>query len=155
MMRWICIAGLMALVIAALISGCGSQSSPIVTDAQFARDLLDALYAGSLTPLQASLDPPFMRGMPDPVTAAVGTLLYDQFGAASGLAFQSSGRPNQLALEAVWDVSAQKRDFQMKVSFQDGMAAGVWLRPSPTEDWSPLPMAGIEYGRGGRLPAGW
>ncbi len=146
---------LFAFAVAAVICGCGGGTPAIVTDPQFARDALDAVYAGSLTPVRSSLDPRFQEGMPDRVTASTGTLLTDQFGAVTGLQFQSTGKADPLVLEAIWTVKGAGRDFEMKLWFHKAKLSGIWFRPSPAQDWGPVPQIGVEYARQNKLPLGW
>jgi len=135
--------------------GCGGGAPGIVTDAGFARDVVDAVYAGSLAPVRGSLDPIFERAMPDSVAAAHGALLTDRFGAVAALQFQSTGQPNPSVTESIWELRAQGRDFEMKLWFHEEKLSGIWFRPSPAQEWAPVPQVGVEYSRQGKLPAGW
>jgi hypothetical protein len=138
-----------------LASGCGSPAPDVVKDAEFARDVLDAVYAGSLAPLESSLDPVFAHAMTDQTTAATGTLLTDQFGAVKDVQFQSMQEANPAVIEAVWTVAADGTDFEMMLWVHKGKLSGIWIRPSPAQDWGPVPQIGVEYTRHQRLPAGW
>ncbi len=146
------------LAFAVVVCGCARRPPPGggVSPAP-APQLLGCIYAGSLAPVQASLDPPLRRAMSDKVTASNAALLRDEFGAVRGVTLQSSGmaKGNRLAAESVWTVTGTKRDFQMKVSVYDGRVSGVWFRPSPAQDWGPVPMIGWEYTMRKRKPAGW
>lgn len=143
----------LALLLAAL--GCGSRTPAIVTDPEFARDVLDAVYAGSLTPLKDSLDPIFQHAMPDDVTAATGAFLTDQFGAVEDVRFQSMREANPAVIEAIWTVEADGRDFEMMLWVYEEKLSGIWFRPSPDQEWGPVPQIGVEYTRHQKLPEGW
>jgi hypothetical protein len=138
-----------------LAPGCGSPAPDVVKDPQFARDVLDAVYAGSLAPLKDSLDPVFAHAMTDQTTAATGTLLTDQFGAVKDVQFQSMQEANPAVIEAVWAVAADGSDFEMMLWVHQGKLSGIWFRPSPDTEWGPVPQIGLEYTRHQRMPAGW
>jgi len=138
-----------------LLYGCGSRTPPVVTDPSLARNLLEAVYAGSVSPLAESLDPTFQRGMPDVATAGTAALLREQFGPVKAVELKSTGRANPLALEAVWAVAAEKSSFEMKLWFHEGKVSGVWFRPSSAQEWGPVPMIGVEYVRRNQKPVGW
>ncbi len=142
---------LCTLVVLLLVGGCGG-GAPALTATE-ARQALDAIYAGSLAPL--SLEPVFQRGMSDAVTGETAMLLRDQFGAVKDVQFQSSGKANPQVTEAIWTVTAEKRNFEMKIWQVDGQISGFWFRPSSAQEWGPVPMIGVDYARRKRLPAGW
>ncbi len=144
----------LALVVAAgvFMCGCGGDSS--IEDPVLARSLLDAIYAGSMTPVQDSLDPMILRGMSDWVTAGTGSLLRDSFGEVSGLAFESSGEESG-PTKATWTVKATRGRYEMQIWHWQGKVSGFAFRPSSAQEWGFVPQIGVEYSRRGTKPVGW
>ncbi len=150
---------LIVVVLIVAVGGCGgSNTSTDTTDAEliFARNLIDALYTGSLSHLANSLDPVLLRGMPDRVTTGVSALLLEHFGEVGDLRLQSRRTVQQNWTETVWTVSAEHRSFEMKLTWNsEGRVSGIWLRPSSAQDWSPTTQIGVDYARREKHPPGW
>ncbi len=146
--RW----SIVVLAAAVLVCGCGGNAA--VKDEALARDLLDAIYSGDMVPMQDSMHPMMMRGMPDWVTVGAGQLLRDSFGDVRGLQFDSVVKEGG-GEKGVWNVSATRRSFQMMIWFYEGKVSGFSFRPSGSQTWADVPQIGVEYSRAGRKPAGW
>ena len=140
-----------------LMCGCGRASSiqdPVLADPVLARSLLDAIYAGSMTPVQDSIDPTLLRGMSDSVTAGTASLLRDNFGEVSGLAFQASEK-GPGPMKATWMVRATRGSYEMQIWHWQGKVSGFAFRPSSAQQWGLVPQIGVEYSRRGKKPMGW
>ena len=134
-----------------LMCGCGRGSSiqdPVLADPVLARSLLDAIYAGSMTPVQDSIDPTLLRGMSDSVTAGTASLLRDNFGEVSGLAFQASEK-------GPGPMRATRGSYEMQIWHWQGKVSGFAFRPSSAQQWGLVPQIGVEYSRRGKKPMGW
>ena len=119
-----CLAAL-ALVIC-LASGCSLFQNK---DEKFARSVIDAVYAGSLSSIQDSLTPQ-MQAAPPQMIAAQGAGLSQKFGPVKSLALKSSepapGFPDLTV--KTWTVTAERGSFDMKlVMNKDGKLAGLWF----------------------------
>ena len=144
--RWL----IVLLTAVVLASGCGGN--PSVKDEALARNLLDAVYDGSMITVQDSMHPMMLRGMADWVTAGTGSLLRDTFGDVKGLQFDSVEGGGK---QGVWNVSTTRRRFQMKIWFYEGKVSGFSFRPSSQQEWADVPQIGVDYSKLGKKPAGW
>lgn len=144
------------LAVTVLVVGCGRNTSATSTDRTLARNLIDAVYVGSLTSVKDSLDPPFLRSMPDSVTAGTGALLQADFGAVKEMTLDSSSSIQQGWTETVWTVHAQRGSFQVKITRTPNEAVGgLWLRPSSAHQWSSATEVGMLYTKRQQRPSGW
>ena len=146
--RWLIV--LLAAVV--LASGCGGN--PSLKDEALSRSLLDAIYNGSMTPVQDSMHPMLMRGMQDWVWMGTGQLLRDTFGDVRGLQFDSVVKEDR-GKKGVWNVSATRGSFQMKIWFYEEKVSGFSFRPTSRHEWVNIPEIGVDYSKAGRKPAGW
>jgi len=157
---------LLVMCVAALLPlGCNSarppgtsrQSGPVATKASAlpgshhpantVRDLLDALYAGSVDSVKDQFHPDYLRYMTDSYTAGVSEVLHKRFGRVSRIEFESSapptGTPYNRGVEEVWRATADKGSFDMKIWFNgEGTIGGLWLRYSPNDQWLDVPLIG-------------
>ena len=107
----------------AILSGCSKHKS---SDAAFARKVIDAVYAGSLSPLRGSMTPQ-MQATTDAMFAPAGKMLNERFGAAKNLEFKSAGVVQGYDQE-IWTVVAERGSYDMRLVFaKDGKLAGVWF----------------------------
>jgi len=145
------------VVVAGVVLMCGCGGNPSVKDEALARSLLDAIYNGSMAPVQDSMDPVMVRAMADWVTAGTGELLRDTFGEVRSLEFDSVEKEGaEVAGEkGVWNVSASRSSFQMRVWFHEGKMSGLSFRPSSRDEWAAAPYIGADYSKVGKKPAGW
>jgi len=146
--RWVMV------VVAAVVLMCGCGGNPSVKDEALARSLLDAIYNGSMAPVQDSIHPMLLRGMADWTTAGTGQLLRDTFGDVRGLQFDSVVKEDR-GKKGVWNVSAARRSFQMKIWFYEEKVSGFSFRPSSGHEWADAPYIGVDYSKVGKKPAGW
>jgi hypothetical protein len=142
------------VVVAAVALMCGCGGNPSVKDEVLARSLLDAIYNGSMAPVQDSMDPMMVRAMADWVTAGTGQLLRDTFGDVRSLEFDSVEKGGG-GEKGVWNVSAARGSFQMKIWFYEGKVSGFSFRPSSGQEWGDVPQIGVDYSKRGKKPAGW
>jgi len=136
---------LLAFVLVAFVaSGCGR--SPVVTpDAGQARRLLDQVYAGSLKPLKADLEPHCLKGNPDSMTSKASVALLTQYGAAKDLKLGSAEAGPANSTVAVWAVTADRAAYEMKVSYDSsGKIAGIWFWSSALKAWVPSHLFGLD-----------
>lgn len=111
------------LALAAIISGCVSSEDK---DAEFARSVIDAVYAGSLSSINDSLTPE-MQAAPPQMIAAQGAALLQKFGAVQSLTLKSTEQAQGMTVR-VWTVTAERGAFDMKlVVSKDGKLAGLWF----------------------------
>jgi len=135
---------LVLLVIAMVICGC-SRSNSVGQDKSKARNLLDQVYAGSLSPIQGELEPSFQKGNPDRLTSGASAALRQQFGAIRDLKFQSVENQISSAL-AIWTVTAERGNFEMKIAYNSGgKVTGLWFRASSSQEWTPSFILGADY----------
>ena len=112
----------------------------------FARKLIDAVYAGSLSAVADSLDEPTRRYHPDWVIAGTAAVLRQQFGTVKDLEFESIKPVQQFWVEVVWAVIAEHGSFEMKLTFDaEGKVAGVWFRFSSDAEWTTAMELGVDY----------
>jgi len=106
-----------------LISGCSKDRG---TDAKFARSVIDAVYAGSLSSIQDSLSAQ-MQAAPPQMIAAAGAALKQQFGAVKSLELKSA-EPVMGFDQRIWTVTAERGTFDMRlVMDKEGKLAGLWF----------------------------
>ncbi len=123
-----------------------ADNIPIEKNPDFARELIDAVYAGSLSTVADSLDEPTRRYHPDWVIAGTAAVLRQQFGTVKDLEFQSIRPVQQFWVEAVWAVIAEHGSFKMKLIFDpEGKVAGVWFRFPPDVEWATAAELGVDY----------
>ncbi len=112
----------------------------------FARKLIDAVYAGSLSAVADSLDEPTRRYHPDWVIAGTAAVLRQQFGTVKNLEFQSIRPVQHFWVEVVWAVIAEHGSFKMKLIFDpEGKVAGVLFRFSSDAEWTTAMELGVDY----------
>lgn len=117
------------VVLAVVTMVCGCSLIPN-KDAKFARKVIDAVYAGSLSPVQDSLTAQMQQVMSDQVIAQVGTSLNTQYGKVKGLKLKSTG-PIENMTQKIWTVDAERGSFEMRLVMDaDGKLAGLWFQPS-------------------------
>ncbi len=109
-----------------LTSGCSLFQNK---DEKFARSVIDAVYAGSLTTIKDSLTPE-MQAAPTQMIAAQGAALSQKFGPVKSLTLKSTapvpGLPDMTV--KVWTVTAERGSFDMQlVMNKDGKLAGLWF----------------------------
>ncbi len=125
-----------------LVAGCGRTDTrePVV------RDIINSVYAGSLTPMEAELDPRYKPAMPDFVTAGTSAVLHQRYGAFKSLKFLSSKGIHLGATQTVWAVTGERAEFQMSVNFtREGRVVDIAFRSSPTEEWLTAMEMGVDY----------
>jgi alkaline phosphatase len=145
----ICRFGLVLLVVASVVCGCG-RSSPaakrsfsVANDRAAARRLLDRVYAGSLSPIKSEVDSPFLRGNPDRLTLAASAALTRQFGSIQDLKLKAVERGVMDSAAAMWTVIATRGTYDAKVAIDDnGKVAGLWFRSSSSQPWVPSHAVG-------------
>jgi hypothetical protein len=142
------------VVVTAVVLVCGCGGDPSLRDETLARSLLAAVYSGDMVPMQDSMHPMMMRGMPDWVTAGTGSLLRDTFGDVRGLEFDSVVK-EAAGKQGVWNVSTARGSFQMKIWFYEEKVSGFSFRPSTRYEWADVPQIGVDYNRLGTKPPGW
>jgi len=125
-----------------IVAGCGeTETSAGAADPEsmFARSIIDAVYSGSMTSVQGSLDPSLQRLMPDHVMGSVASSLGEDYGDVQGVQ-RSQGSPASgggPSGEVVWRIQAQRGVFEMRVARDgNGMVTGIWFRSSSDERWS-------------------
>ncbi len=135
------------LVVAAVICGC-SSGSKIAQDAVLARDILDSVYAGSLTPLRAKIDPTYAKMMPDFVSAGTASVLKKDFGQSKSVAFKSSRRIQLGATQAIWTVSGSIASYEMKLVFdKSDKLIDIGFKPVSDPKWSTATEMGISHAK--------
>jgi hypothetical protein len=147
----------LGVLVMALVCGC-ARTPAIATDPTFARQLVDAFSAGSLSPLKDSLDPGSLRGHPDWVTAGISAVLRRKFGAVRSLKLESSGNASgpMSWTETIWTVTAERGSFQMQTTCtREGKVGGFWFRPSPANAWAGSMEMGVNYAKQKKMPPGW
>jgi len=123
----------LSTVLAAIVlaSGCTRTQDK---DANFAREVIDAVYAGSLSPIQDSLTPQMQQAMTDTLTAQTGAGLRQQFGEVQDLNLKSSGSVEQNMTQKIWRITADRGTYEMRlVVDKNGKLAGLWFQPSSPE----------------------
>ncbi len=115
---------LAALTAIALLSGCSRTPG---SDAKFAREVIDAVYAGSLRSLQDSLTPQMRQAINDTQTAQLAAGFRQQYGEVKSLKLKSSS-PVQGMTQDIWAVTAERGTFDMRLVIdKDGKLAGLWF----------------------------
>jgi len=115
---------LIFLFVAILAAGCAGKEDPT-----FARQVIDAVYAGSLDSIKDSLTPEMQAVSSEPI-ATQGTTLSKQFGAVTDVSFKSrQAVPEQADYTMTfWTITAERGSFEMKlVMDENGKLAGLWF----------------------------
>jgi hypothetical protein len=146
--RWL----ILVLAAVVLVCGCGGNSS--IDDPVLARNLLDAIYNGSMAPMQDSIHPTIERAMGARGIAGTGSLLRDSFGDVKSVEFDSVEK--QAGGErGIWRVTATRGNYEMRIWFHEEKVSGFSFRPSSRHQWGDVPQIGVEYERQGKTPEGW
>jgi hypothetical protein len=148
MMNRICTSGLLLLAIVVAVCGCG-RSLSVAQDRTVALRLLNQVCMGSLSPIQSDLEPSFQRGNPDSVISRTSTAIRQQFGAVRDLKLQSAVKAPMNSAEAIWTVTAERGNFEMKVNLDRAdKIVGLWFRSSSSQAWTPSHALGSDYAKG-------
>jgi len=106
----------------ALVAGCGGKAA----DPAFARKVVDAVYAGSLSPLRDSMTAD-MQTTSDAIIAQQGAALQRTYGAVKDLKLKSASVVQGFD-EQIWTITAERGSYDMRLMFaKDGKLAGVWF----------------------------
>jgi hypothetical protein len=107
----------------AILSGCSKHKSP---DPAFARKVIDAVYAGSLSPLRDSMTPE-MQATPDAMMAKTRAILRTPYGAVKDVKLKSTGVVQGFD-QQIWTITAERGSYDMRLVFaKDGKLAGLWF----------------------------
>lgn len=168
MMRFGAFTKLMLAATACAVIGCGNPNAPFATDQRDARDVIDCIYAGSVSPMEYTFDHGdhscmAVNYLADFVLEWTSKALAEEFGAVKHVTLQSSevkpapgifGRERGCTV-TVWTVQADRGSFEMALYFKNGKALAVTLKTDPTGDFEPPPVIAIEYRKKKGLPPGW
>lgn len=132
-MRKHVVAGL-GIMIAGIIAVSGCRSK----DQTFARQVIDGIYAGSLSSVRDSMTPRMQQAMAnDAATAKVGTGLRQQYGRLKSLELKSHETVSEQGQEfdqETWTVTAERGKFEMRlVMDRNGKLAGLWFQPASAQ----------------------
>lgn len=106
----------------AIVAGCGGKAA----DPAFARKVIDAVYAGSLSPLRDSMTAD-MQTTSDAMIAPQGVALQTAYGAVKDLKLKSA-EVVQGFDQQIWTVTAERGSYDMRLVFaKDGKLAGLWF----------------------------
>jgi hypothetical protein len=167
-MRFAAFTKLMLAATACAVIGCGNPTAPFATDQKYARDVIDCIYAGSVSPIEYTFDHGdrtylALSYLADFVLEWTGKALADEFGAVQHVTLQSSEvkpAPGIFGHErgctiTVWTVQADRGSFDMALYFKNGKTLGVTLKTDPTGEFEPPPIIASEWRRKKGLPPGW
>ena len=155
----------MLAAFACSLIGCGSPTAPFATDPAYARNVIDCIYAGSITPIEDTFGGDWAETnyLADFVLEWTSKALDEHFGSVQQLTLQSSGvKPVQGLFgvqrgctTTVWDVQADRGDFEMALYFRNSQLHSVMLKTNPTEDFEAPVFIAQEYRKEKGLPPGW
>jgi len=156
---------LMLTVATCALMGCGNPTAPFATDPKYARDVIDCIYAGSITPIEDTFGGDWAETnyLADFVLEWTSEALDEQFGSVQQLTLQSSElKPAQGIFGVrrgctitVWDVQADRDDFEMALYFKNSELHAVMLKTNPTGDFEAPVFIAQEYRKEKGLPPGW
>jgi hypothetical protein len=131
-----------------LVGGCAAKPNKIAADPAFARNLLNALYAGKIELVRDSFSPMMQKSLPDFVGAGLAEVLLEQYGGVKEITFITS-TPDPIPLSGMkteWQVSAIRTDFAMQLHFDEkGKVDGIWFRSVGREVWNTATELGVNY----------
>lgn len=125
------IALLLIFTTAAVLTGCSKTSK--AADAGFAREVIDALYSGSLASINDRLGAQMQQPHVGQIISTAAPMLRQQFGAVKDLTLKSNEpSPDGAGMtQQIWTVSAEKMTFEMKMVLdKDRKLEGVWAQPA-------------------------
>ena len=135
-----------------------ASGPPPEKDQEIALAIIAAFCDDTISEMGEVLSPMLLQRlerMPEWMREGTPKLLADRFGRPTEVELVWSGQTSPIALESVWAVKAEGRDFQMRLWFSQGRVSGIWLRLASEQEWSPLPQAGTEFVVENKVPPGW
>ncbi len=111
------------VVVFALV-GCAKHS--IVNDPVFARKVIDAVYAGSLTSIRDSVSPKFE--LDDAWAMDMSNKVKPEFGPIKDIKLNTVGQTTPTTKEMIWTVTTESSTFLMQLVYdQDGKLLSIQL----------------------------
>lgn len=132
-------------ILAAVVVGC-SSGTDIASNKNYARRLINAVYAGSLDPVRDSVSKSYLTLMPDFRAAGVSAFLDERYGSAKDLKLLSTQKMKLGYVNSVWQITGKRRKFEMKLVLNDeGKVAYLGFRPAGSTVWDPATIIGEWY----------
>ena len=94
-----------------VIAGCAKHS--MYGDREFAQKVVEAVYAGSLAPIQTNLSPTI--GLDDAWAQKMSDTLKPEFGAIKEVKLNSFGQKKDDLQEVIWTVTTENSTFLMQL----------------------------------------
>ncbi len=105
----------LCLVLLLAVAGCAKHS--ISSDQAFAQKVVEAVYAGSLAPIQADLSPQI--GLDDEWAKKMSQTLQPEFGTIKEVKLNTVGQRKKNAREVIWTVTTENSTFLMQLIWDD------------------------------------
>jgi len=116
----------------------GSATNPVGRSTQFTRELLQALYAESMTRVQDHLTQEMRERWTDEVTSRVSDAVEGAYGPVEGVKLEANEQTEDFRVETTWLVIARNAKFGLKLAFdEEDRVSDLWLRASDEAAWSP------------------